>query len=446
MATDPLDLPHDALAARLATGAVRASDVAASVSARVAARDGEIGAFAWHDPGHLAAQAEALEVERKANREPGRLHGLPVALKDIIDTAGIPTENGTPLDRGRMPRRDAWIVERLKAEGALIAGKATTTELAFMAPSATRNPHDTGRSPGGSSSGSAAAVAAGLVPFAIGTQTNGSVIRPASFCGVTGYKPSFGAIPRTGVLPQSPSLDTIGVFAATPHGAALVAEVLFGHDPADPATAPRPRPRLAEAAAGGPAVAPTFAILHLPGWEEAEEQLRAAFDELGAALGETAFATGLPDRFAEAQPQRERVNLAEMAHAYRRYAAHPDLLSPALRLALERGARLGAADYLAARDWRDVLTAGLDEILRRADVILCPAAPGPAPEMGSTGDPVFNGLWTFVGFPAVSVPLFSSQEGLPMGVQVVAGRGDDARCLAAAQWLYDWAAGQGDSG
>ncbi len=438
-----LDLPPGALAERLASGAVRATEVARAVSDRVARLNPDLHALVWHDSDHLAEQAERREAERRAGRGTGRLHGLPVALKDIVDTAGIATENGTPIDAGRMPRRDAWIVDRLKGEGALIAGKATTTELAFMAASPTRNPHDRTRSPGGSSSGSAAAVAAGIVPFAIGTQTNGSVIRPASFCGVTGYKPSFGAIPRTGILPQSPSLDTVGIFAATPHGAAMVAEALFGHDPADPATAPRPRPRLSAATAAGPAVAPTFAVLQPPGWEEAEPQTRAAFEELAEALGENAFATGLPSLFAEAQPQRERVNLAEMAHAYRRYAERADELSPPLRLALERGLRIPARDYLSALDWRGVLSSGLAEILRRADAILCPAAPGPAPEMGTTGDPVFNGLWTFVGFPAVSVPLFTSEEGLPMGVQVIAGRGDDARCLAAAQWLYDWAATQG---
>ena len=445
MATDPLDLPADALADRLATGAVRATEVAAAVSARIAARNDAVRALCWHDADHLALEAERREIARKAGRGIGRLHGLPVALKDIIDTAGIPTENGTEVDRGRVPKADAWIVRRLKAEGALIAGKAVTTELAFMTPSETRNPRDPSRSPGGSSSGSAAAVAAGIVPFAIGTQTNGSVIRPAAYCGVTGYKPSFGAIPRTGILPQSPSLDTVGVFAATPHAAAMLAETLFGDDPADPATAPRPRPALAAATARGPAAAPTFAILHPPGWAEAEDQVRAALDELRDALGERAFETALPDLFAEAQPQRDCVNLAEMARCYRRYADRPDLISPATILALERGARITARDYLAALDWRPVLSAGLSEILRRADAILCPAAPGPAPAMGSTGDPVFNGLWTFTGLPAVSIPLFTSDEGWPMGLQVIAGPGDDARCLAAAQWLYDWAASEGET-
>ncbi len=443
MSADPLDLPVDTLAERLASGDLRAAEVARAVSDRIAARNGDLRALCWHDRDHLALEAERRDISSPTTRSRGRLHGLPVVVKDIVDTAGIPTENGTAIDRGRVPARDAWIIGRLEAEGALIAGKAVTTELAFLAPSETRNPHDAARSPGGSSSGSAAAVAAGLVPLAIGTQTNGSVIRPAAFCGVTGYKPSFGAIPRTGILPQSPSLDTVGVFAQTPRGAALLAEVLFGDDPGDPATRPRPHPALSAAVAAGCAVAPDFAVIEPPGWDAAEEQTRAAIGELREALGTRAVMADLPDSAAEVLAQRERINLAEMAHCYRRYAARPDDVSGTLLFALERGARIGARDYLAALDGMSGFVADLSRLFETADFLLCPSAPGPAPEMGSTGDPVFNGPWTFAGLPVVTVPLFVSQEGLPMGVQVIAAPGDDARCLAAAQWLYDWAGSEG---
>ena len=446
MGTEALDLPPEILAERLASGAVRAPKLALSINARLAERDGRIGAFVWHDPEFLAAQADRREAERKANRGVGRLHGMPVAVTDTIDTVGIPTCNGTSVDEGRTPRRDAFVVSRLKVEGALIVGKTATTELAGPDPSGVRNPHDLSRSAGGSSGGAAAAVAAGLVPFAIGTQTNGSVIRSAAFCGITGYKPSFGRIPRTGILPQSPSLDTVGVFARTPLGVAMLAETLFGDDPADGATAPRPAPRLSDAVARGPGVPPTFAVLHPPGWDMAEAQTRAAIDELTEALGDRAFQADLPEIFDEAELQRERVNLAEMTHTCRRYVQRDGVLPPGLRDALDLGAALSATDYLAARDWSDVLSAGLSEILRRADAILCPATLGPAPGPQTTGDPVFCGLWTFVGFPAVTVPLFTSEEGLPMGVQVIAGRGDDARCLASAQWLHDWASEEGDTG
>ena len=242
--TAPAALGVVELRDRLATGALDALALVESYIARIEAREEVVGAWAWFDPEFARAQTRTLDNHRRAGRPLGRLHGLPVGLKDVIDTRSIPTENGAAQDKGRVPLRDAFIVERLKAEGAIIMGKTVTTELAFMHPNKTTNPHNPAHSPGGSSQGSAAAVADGMVPLAIGTQTGGSVIRPASFCGVTGFKPTFGAIPRRGVLTQSPSLDTIGVFASDPAGAALLAEV-----PAPvPATA-KSRPRVRAGAA-----------------------------------------------------------------------------------------------------------------------------------------------------------------------------------------------------
>ena len=228
MANETLPEAH-VLRDRLASGALRASELAEALIARIEAREPEIGAFAWFDADFVREQARRLDAHRQSGRPTGALHGLPVALKDIIDTARIPTENGCALDAGRVPIKDAAIVSRLRSAGALIMGKTVTTELAYMQAGKTRNPHGPAHTPGGSSSGSAAAVADGMVPLAVGTQTGGSVIRPASFCGVTGFKPSFGAIPRTGILMQSPTLDTVGVFAASPLDAALLAEVLMGH-------------------------------------------------------------------------------------------------------------------------------------------------------------------------------------------------------------------------
>ncbi|MBL8708208.1 MAG: amidase, partial [Rhodospirillaceae bacterium] len=244
---------------RLARGAVRAVEIAEASLAQIAATEPRVQAWAWLDGAHVLDQARSLDAHRSAGRPIGPLHGVPVALKDIIDTAGMPTANGTALDAGRVPTADAFVVERLKAAGAIIMGKTVTTELAFMHPGKTRNPHNPDHTPGGSSSGSAAAVAAGMVPLAIGTQTGGSVIRPASYCGVTGFKPSFGAIPRTGILTQSPSLDTVGVFARSPEDAALLAESLFGYSADDRATQPIPAPRLLETALSAPPVTPTLA-------------------------------------------------------------------------------------------------------------------------------------------------------------------------------------------
>lgn len=440
MATDAqtiLALPAVTLRDWLASGALRATEVAEALIARIEAVEPQIGAFAWFDPGFLRAQAEQADRYRQSGRPIGPLHGLPVAVKDVIDTKGIPTENGTVLDRGRVPQADAAIVARLRAAGALILGKTVTTELQFLHPSQTRNPANPAHTPGGSSAGSAAAVAAGMAPLAIGTQTGGSVIRPASFCGCVGFKPSFGTIARRGILPQSPSLDTVGVFARDVEAAALLAEVLAGPDPADADAPPlAPLALLATAVAKVP-VAPTFAFVELPGFSLATPDLRQAMAALVSRLGEQAWSTTLPRLFNDAAAVRARINDAEMAHHYRGYAARGwDRLSPPTQAAIERGRAVSAPDYLAALELRAVLAAALDEILARCDAILVPAALGAAPQgLESTGDSIFNGLFTFTGHPAVTLPLFSDGDGMPMGAQLVGRRGDDGRLLRTARWL-----------
>ncbi|WP_092075858.1 amidase [Poseidonocella sedimentorum] len=429
---------------RMASGALSAAELAEAVIARVEAREAEVGAWAWFDAAYLREQAKRLDAHRISGRPIGPLHGLPVGLKDIIDTARIPTENGAAQDRGRVPERDAEIVRRLRAAGAIIAGKTVTTELAFMHPGKTRNPHAPTHTPGGSSQGSAAAVADGMVPLAVGTQTGGSVIRPASFCGVTGFKPSFGVVPRSGVLTQSPSLDTIGVFAADPLSAAMLTDVLAGGDPADPGSVDAPAPRLAATASEAPPLKPVFAMLRMPGWERVSEDMSAALGELSEALGDQAFSAELPAPFEAAAEVREQINFAEMAHHYAGY--DPAHLSDETRAALETGQAVMASRYLAALDWKSRITGALDEIFLRCDAIICPSSPGAAPEgLGQTGDPVFNGLWTMAGTPAVSLPVLTSSGGLPMGLQLVGRRGNDGRLLRTARWLYDWIGGEGDS-
>lgn len=228
--TNPTDLlVPGALALRdmLRSGQISALELTNACLERIARRDATVRAWVWIDPDHARAQARRLDDLRASGAPLGALHGLPVGLKDVIDTAGIPTQNGCPMDSGRVPDADAFVVARLRAEGAVIMGKTVTTELAYMQARDTTNPHNPAHTPGGSSSGSAAAVADGHVPLAIGTQTGGSVIRPASYCGVTAIKPSFGALPRTGVLMQSHTLDTLGVFGRAPLDVALVADVLF---------------------------------------------------------------------------------------------------------------------------------------------------------------------------------------------------------------------------
>ena len=426
---------------RLAGGALASETLVQRCLERIAEREEAVGAWAWLDAEHALERARARDAERRRGRPVGSLHGLPIAVKDIVDTRAMPTANGTPLDAGRTPRANAWIVDRLEAEGALVLGKSVSTELAYLHPAKTANPHDPAHTPGGSSSGSAAAVADQMVPLAIGTQTGGSVIRPAAFCGAVGFKPTFGAIPRTGILSQSPSLDTVGVFASDVDGAALLADALFGHDAGDPASAPRPFPRLFETARTQPPVEPVLAIVRTPFWSRADADTVAAFAELGDVLGVEsegrAFEATLPERFGEAAAVRERINLAEMAKSFHVWHARgADALSPTMNEALERGRRISAHDYIAALDHPGVLNAGLDELFERCDAILTPAAPGTAPaSRETTGDAIFNGLWTLCGCPAITLPKLVGANGLPMGLQLVGRRGDDARLLRTARWL-----------
>jgi aspartyl-tRNA(Asn)/glutamyl-tRNA(Gln) amidotransferase subunit A len=429
---------------RLARGALRAVDLAEAYLEQIARREPQVQAWAWLDGEHVLNQARALDAHRASGRAIGPLHGLPVGIKDVFDTVRIPTANGTELDAGRVPTADAFVVQRLKAAGAIIMGKTVSTELAYLAPGKTRNPHNPDHTPGGSSSGSAAAVSAGMVPLAIGTQTGGSVIRPAAYCGVVGFKPTFGVIPRTGILAQSPSLDTVGVFGRSVEDAALLAEVLFGHDPADRATAAMPPPRLLDTALASPPVTPMLAFVRPPEWENAEEQTNLAMQELTEELGKQCFEALLPNAFGEAATIRERINHAEMAKCYFGYERRGrEQLSPIMQAALDDGKAIPARDYIAALDWSDILYAGLAEIFERCDAILTPAAPGPAPEgLSSTGSSIFNGLWTLCGTPAVTIPALVADNGLPMGVQLVGPRGDDARLLRTARWLSQRIASQ----
>ena len=245
------------------------------------------------------------------------------------------------------------------------------------------------------------------------------------------------------MLTQSPTLDTVGVFASDPAGAALLAEVLFGHDADDPATALQPAPALHATAVSTSPIAPVFGFVRPPGWENADPQMRDAFDELVEALGDQAFEMPLPAIFEHASEQRKLINLAEISyHYYPYWRDATDLLGPVTREAIEQGNKVPARDSLSAKDMPKLLNAALEELLTRCDVLLCPATLGPAPKgLDTTGDPIFNGIWTFGGTPCVSVPLLTSLEGLPMGVQLVAARDNDARLMRTAQWLFNWADG-----
>ena len=431
-------------AAEIREGRITSAELVRDCLKRIDEVEPAVQAWTFLDRDHALRQAAALDEHRRAGNALGPLHGVPIGIKDIFDTGDMPTEFGSPLWAGRTPRQDAAAVARLRAAGAVIMGKTVTTEYAYFHPGKTRNPHDPARTPGGSSSGSAAAVAAHMVPGAIGSQTNGSVIRPAAFCGVVGFKPTHGLIPRTGALMLSRSLDHVGIMARSVEDVALIAESMIGFDEEDPDTRPTARPPLAAVAASEPPLPPRFAFVKTPVWKHAEKVTQAAFAELVEALGEAAEEVEMGASFAAVTDLHKTVMETEMAHNFRRdYDQGRDKLSEPLRKLIERGRGYLAVDYAVAVAGITTCNEALDSVFDEYDAILTPAAPGEAPLGEATGNPVFCTIWTYLGTPAVTLPLLRSEAGLPLGVQLVGRRGGDARLLRTAHWLVKTLAQRG---
>jgi Asp-tRNA(Asn)/Glu-tRNA(Gln) amidotransferase A subunit family amidase len=425
-------------AQRSRDGLLKSEELVQSCLETIRALEPKVQAWTFLDEEHALGQARVAD-ERKRSGEPvGPLHGVPVGLKDIIDTADMPTENGCALHQGRTPRADAAVVRSLRGAGAVILGKTVTTECAYFSPGKTRNPHNPEHTPGGSSSGSAAAVAAGMVPFALGSQTAGSTIRPGAFCGVYAFKPTFGLIPRSGVLLLSRSLDHVGLFARTLDDLALLAEVLAGDDAGDPDTAPRARPPLRATLAEEPPIEPMLAFIKTPHWTRVDADAKEAFAELAAALGDRLEEVELAPSAGSVWDLHKTILEAEMAVNFEReWQAGRERLSPQLRAQIERGREVRAVDYQRAQRAVPAIVDSLDELfMERYDAIVTPAALGTAPKgLGATGDPVFCTPWTLLGMPALSLPLMKGENGLPLGVQLVGRRGFDARLMRTARWL-----------
>jgi Asp-tRNA(Asn)/Glu-tRNA(Gln) amidotransferase A subunit family amidase len=403
-------------------------------------REVEPNVQAWEflDEEHALAQARASDELRRSGRAVGPLCGVPVGIKDIIDTGDMPTENGTVLHAGRAPREDAVVVAQLRAAGAVILGKTVTTECAYFHPGKTRNPQNPEHTPGGSSSGSAAAVAAGMVPLALGSQTNGSVIRPAAFCGAYGFKPSHGLVPRTGILKLSRTLDHVGVFARSIEDLALAMESLTGWDAGDPDTRPVARIPFGAIAAEEPPIPPVIGFIKTPHWDRVDAEAKEAFGELVEALGAAVEEVELFPSATEAWDWHKTIMEAEMAaNLEREWRDGRDKLSDKLRALLERGREVRAVDYQRAVSMIAPMQESFEELFtQRYDAILTPATAGTAPKgLDSTGDPAFCTLWTLAGLPALSLPLLRGSNGLPLGVQLVGRRHYDARLLRTARWL-----------
>jgi Asp-tRNA(Asn)/Glu-tRNA(Gln) amidotransferase A subunit family amidase len=416
--TDTADLTATAALAAMRAGRLSAADVMEACLDRIAGREGAIRAFAWMDP------AQARRGAMAAGQGP--LAGIPIGVKDVIDTAELPSQYGSPAWAGHRPRADAACVAAARDAGAVVIGKTVTTEFATRHPGPTANPANPRHTPGGSSSGSAAGVAAGFFPIAFGTQTAGSIIRPAAYCGVVGFKPTYGTLHRAGMKVMSESLDTIGVMARSVADCALAMAAMTGGEYGAPESRAARAPRLA-LVMGAPAdqAAPeTLALM-----ERAATACRNA--------GATVTPVALPAVFAAAYAAHPTVMNAESAQALGWELAHARAqITPTLRERMDWGRAQGAAALAAGRAAFAAARAAFPGAIEGFDAVLTPAAPGEAPEgLGWTGDPAFNTLWTLLHGPCVTVPAGVGPKGLPLGVQVAGRIGEDAAVLGWAEWV-----------
>lgn len=399
--------------------------------------DEKLHAFAYLNDESVILQAQILDAGRERGGELGSLAGVPVALKDAIDTFDMPAEYGSPTLEGRQPRWDAKVAKLLRAQGAIIFGKTAMPAFCLGQPAKTRNPHNVDHTPGGSSSGSAAAVASGMVPVAIGSQTAGSIIRPASFCGVIGFKPTRGLISRDGLQPLCETIDQIGVFGRTIEDVALVAQALIAADDNDPATKGVLPRNLVNVALSDPPFKPKFVFVKTPQWEQMDPEAREAFDALAEVMGDDTPVIELPTVANTAIEHLQTLIDAEFAVAMDEHMKHAgDAIDAGTKAVVERGRKVSAFDYLKAKRAIEPVNAGFEDFFDRFDAIITPSTLGPAPKgLDSTGDPVMNMLWSYTGMPAISLPLMQTEAGMPLGVQLVGPRHDDARLLRTANWL-----------
>jgi|AntAceMinimDraft_1070359.scaffolds.fasta_scaffold03172_6 Asp-tRNA(Asn)/Glu-tRNA(Gln) amidotransferase A subunit family amidase len=440
MSNDTISIP--ALSAAVISDMVRqgkhtAENLATQFLAYAKPIEQELKAFAYLDDEAVLVQARLLDQGRARGGVLGSLAGVPIALKDAIDTFDMPSTFGSASLAGRQPNWDAQVAKRLRAQGAVIFGKTAMPAFCLGQPAATRNPHNPEHTPGGSSSGSAAAVAAGMVPVAIGTQTGGSVIRPASYCGVIGFKPTRGLISRDGLQPLCETIDQVGVFGRSIEDVAIVTQTLIGADVNDPSTQGVLPRNLSDVALSEPPFKPKFVFVKTPFWDQMDPDTRDAFEALAECFGDEMHTMQLPSVANQAIDYLRTIMDAEFAAAMDQHMTHSGgEVDARTRDIVMRGRQVSALDYLKAKRAIEPVNAGFNELFEHFDAILTPASLGPAPKgLDSTGDPIMNMLWSYTGMPAISLPLLESESGLPIGIQLVSARHDDARLLRTANWL-----------
>ncbi len=427
------------LSLKLKSGEISSIDLCKSYIDRIKKFEKDVKAWQFFDEKLLLEKAEEADDYRKSGKPLGPLHGMPIAIKDIIGTYDMPTECGTVFRKKKSSSQDSEIVNLLKNAGAIVMGKTVTCELAYIHPSKTRNPHDYSRTPGGSSSGSAAVVASYMSHLSIGSQTGGSVIRPASYCGVVGYKPSYGLISRSGVLKVSDKLDTIGVFGRSVKDVALLAKSLIRKDLYDASTIYFSSDRMLDVCEEKLEFDPKFIFYKTKNWKNINKKSQEAFEFLIKSFKKNIEIYDEPSYFKEIPKYHQIIHEVDMANNFQvYYDKDKSKLSKEMNDAISRGLRYSAKDYSDAIDFMKQSYESYKEVFEDYYGILTPSSNGVADKgLGSTGSADFQKIWTYLGLPAISLPLLTGENDLPLGLQLVGNKFDDLRFLGTAKWLED---------
>mgnify|MGYP006091392883 CR=1 FL=1 len=434
---DIFSITTNELVAKMREGQISSIEVCKAYIERINKFEKDVKAWNFLDKKILLEKAEEADEYRKSGKTLGALHGLPVAVKDIFGTADMPTECGTVFRKKMSVAQDSEVVNLLKNAGAIIMGKTVTAELAYIHPGKTTNPHDYSRTPGGSSSGSAAVIAAQMAPLSVGSQTGGSIIRPAAYCGVVGYKPSYGLISRNGALKTSEKLDTVGVFGRSVEAVALLAKVLIKKDLYDAATIHFAADGMLEACKKEPIFEPKFIFYKTDKWKNIHKDSRDAYEFFIKKFKKNIEVFDTPSYFKDIPTHHQIIHETDLANNFQTYyKKDKKKLSKEVRDAIERGLKHSAYDYANAIDFMKQSYESYKEVFEDYHGVISPSASGVADKsLKATGSADFQKNWTYLGLPTISLPLLTGESNLPLGVQLTGDKYDDLRFLGTANWL-----------
>ena len=435
--TDIFSLKAEELALKIKDAQLTSVEICEKYIDRINKFEKDVKAWAHFDKKLLLEKASEADEYRRSGKPLGPLHGVPVAVKDIVGTIDMPTECGTVIRKGKSYSQNAEIIDLLLGSGAIVMGKTATAELAYLGPPKTTNPHDHSRTPGGSSSGSAAAVASFMAPLSIGSQTGGSIIRPASYCGVVGYKPTYGLISRNGVLKTSEKLDHIGVFGRSVEDVALLSKVLIKKDNFDSATVHYSAENMLAETKKGPLFEPKFIFYKTDYWKNIEKKSREAFEYFIKSFKKNIEVFDNPSYFKDIHKYHQIMYETDLANNFGLYyKKYKKKLSKPMQDAIVKGNKHSAKEYAEALDFMKRSYESYEEVFEDYHGVLSPASPGVAPKsLKTTGSAEFNKVWSYLGTPCISLPLLQGDANMPLGVQLTGAKYDDHRFLGIANWL-----------